>query len=133
MKDTHELFKRKERDLARFRAGLRALQLARRPPRPRCEVRDAAPAAACNSTGAEAPATSSNPAEPAGQQERRRWARRRGNPVSVRIHGGRAGSPIDAWVIDRSSGGVCLLVDEEVLVGADLEVCAGETARPVAV
>ena len=48
-------------------------------------------------------------------QERRSAPRRKGNPVSVSICDGPDESePIQGWVLDRSSGGVRLLVDEVI-------------------
>src|SRR6266851_8196413 len=57
-------------------------------------------------------------------QERRTTPRRQGNlvPVTITIamsQGSEADAPaIHGWVLNRSGGGLCLLVDEEVVPGA---------------
>src|SRR5438128_1889171 len=63
-----------------------------------------------------------------GQKERRTTSRRHGNLVSVTItrEPSRVASPearaMDGWVMNRSGGGLCLLVDEEVSPGTVLTV-----------
>jgi hypothetical protein len=60
--------------------------------------------------------------------ERRSTPRRKGNPVSVYISNGTTGSePFQGWVVDRSAGGLRLLVDEPMQPGHQL------TVRPVKV
>jgi hypothetical protein len=60
--------------------------------------------------------------------ERRANPRRKGNPVSVYISNGTTGGePFQGWVVDRSSGGLRLLVDEPMEPGHVLSV------RPVKV
>jgi hypothetical protein len=55
--------------------------------------------------------------------ERRASPRRKGNPVSVLVTTMTdIGPPIESWVVDRSQGGVCLLVDEAVEIGAQLRI-----------
>ncbi len=56
-------------------------------------------------------------------KERRATPRREGNLVSVTITGGKGDdSAMDGWVLNRSGGGLCLLVDEEVSPGSALTV-----------
>lgn len=52
--------------------------------------------------------------QPAGapSTERRSSTRRRGNPVRVIIHGNGWDGPIEGWVLDRSAGGLGLLIDQ---------------------
>jgi hypothetical protein len=63
-----------------------------------------------------------------GHKERRTTSRRHGNLVSVTItrepsRVASAGVPaVDGWVMNRSGGGLCLLVDEEVAPGTVLTV-----------
>jgi hypothetical protein len=64
-----------------------------------------------------------------GHKERRTTSRRHGNLVSVTIisqasrTASSAGVPaMDGWVMNRSGGGLCLLVDEEVMPGTVLTV-----------
>lgn len=60
--------------------------------------------------------------------ERRAAPRRKGNPVSVYISNGlTGGDPFQGWVMDRSSGGLRLLVDEPMKPGNVLSI------RPVKV
>src|SRR6516225_2905840 len=44
-------------------------------------------------------------------QERRALTRRRGNIVEVQLAGAE-GASLRGWVLDRSQGGLCLLVDQ---------------------
>ncbi len=61
--------------------------------------------------------------KPLSTQERRSTPRRKGNPVSVHlIDGSEAGEPFEGWVLDRSTGGLRLLVDEAVPAGTLLKV-----------
>jgi hypothetical protein len=56
-------------------------------------------------------------------QERRASPRRKGNPVPVAIaNGDEKAEPIQGWVVDRSSGGLRLLVDDAVPAGTVLKV-----------
>lgn len=56
-------------------------------------------------------------------RERRATPRRRGNLVPVVLaDADLSGEPIDGWVLDRSPGGLGILVDEEVPVGTVLNV-----------
>jgi hypothetical protein len=66
------------------------------------------------------------PIKPVTTQERRAAPRRKGNPVSVYIRNGNA-DPFQGWVVDRSSGGLRLLVDDPLEPGCVLSV------RPVKV
>jgi hypothetical protein len=60
---------------------------------------------------------------PLSAQERRSTPRRKGNPVSVHIANGPAtADPSQGWVVDRSAGGLRLLVDEAVPAGTLLRV-----------
>ncbi len=54
-------------------------------------------------------------------EERRRWFRRGGNPTLVVITPGR-GDPWEGMVVDRSQGGLCLLMDREPQKGTVLSV-----------
>jgi len=61
--------------------------------------------------------------KPLSAQERRSTPRRKGNPVSVHITDPRgAGDPFQGWVVDRSAGGLRLLVDEAIPAGTLLKV-----------
>lgn len=63
------------------------------------------------------------PMRPLATQERRSTPRRRGNPISVSIaNGTREANPYQGWVVDRSAGGLRLLVDEAVPAGTLLNV-----------
>ncbi|MBY0524393.1 MAG: PilZ domain-containing protein [Gemmataceae bacterium] len=56
-------------------------------------------------------------------EERRTAPRRRGNPVSVQVSDANARTePFQGWVVDRSSGGLRLLVDQSVSAGTVLSV-----------
>lgn len=55
--------------------------------------------------------------------ERRSAPRRRGNPISVQISNSAADEEtMQGWVVDRSTGGIRLLVDEAVELGTVLNV-----------
>lgn len=55
--------------------------------------------------------------------ERRSAPRRKGNPISVYItNGSPASEAIEGWVMDRSTGGLRLLVDEAMTPGTLLNV-----------
>src|SRR5438045_4117583 len=55
--------------------------------------------------------------------ERRTTQRRRGNPISVLIQHVNAGAEaFEGWVVDRSTGGVRLLVDDPLTPGTILHV-----------
>jgi hypothetical protein len=57
------------------------------------------------------------------EQERRASPRRRGNPVSVYVTDPeRTGAEFQGWIVDRSSGGVRLLMDQSVLPGTVLNI-----------
>jgi hypothetical protein len=60
--------------------------------------------------------------EPSRCRERRASPRRKGNPVSVQIHQGDLEYIVEGWVIDRSPGGLRLLVDESIAPGTLLSV-----------
>src|SRR5690348_8363345 len=50
--------------------------------------------------------------------ERRRALRRKGNSIEILVgDGDAAAEPVRGWVIDRSTGGLCLLLSEEVALG----------------
>jgi hypothetical protein len=56
-------------------------------------------------------------------EERRADPRRKGNPVSVQVSNEKAtAEPFQGWVVDRSTGGVRLLVDQEVKPNTVLSV-----------
>ena len=55
--------------------------------------------------------------------EQRKAFRRSGNPTEIRIQfGDRKGPPNRGWVLDRSVGGLCILVEEEYKPGMQLAV-----------
>jgi hypothetical protein len=55
--------------------------------------------------------------------EQRRALRRGGNPIEVLITTAKSKhTPIHGWVLDRSVGGLCLSVGQEIQVGAQLDV-----------
>ena len=58
------------------------------------------------------------------RRERRRWIRRWGNPVVVRIVSSLHPEPLAGTVVNRSTGGVALLVDDAHDAGALLKVRA---------
>jgi len=61
--------------------------------------------------------------QPLSTPERRSTPRRKGNPVSVYIaDNGTPGEPFQGWVVDRSAGGLRLLVDEAIPAGTQLKV-----------
>lgn len=63
------------------------------------------------------------PLRPLSPQERRSTPRRKGNPVPVGISNGDGeNEPFQGWVVDRSTGGLRLLVDEAVPAGTVLNV-----------
>jgi PilZ domain len=65
----------------------------------------------------------SAPLRPLTSQERRSTPRRKGNPVSVAIANGDGGvETIQGWVVDRSAGGLRLLVDEALPAGTVLNI-----------
>ncbi len=58
-----------------------------------------------------------------GGEERRSSPRRKGNPISVLVsNAGATSEPLQGWVVDRSAGGVRLLVDQSVAPGTVLSV-----------
>ncbi len=55
--------------------------------------------------------------------EQRGTVRRKGNPVEVLVTDGEAtAEPVRGWVVDRSMGGLCLMLDDEVAPGAALSL-----------
>jgi hypothetical protein len=55
--------------------------------------------------------------------ERREWSRRKGGRVKVRLAGGGAQEQVcAAWIIDRSTGGLCLRVPARLEAGAVVSV-----------
>jgi len=77
------------------------------------------------------------PTSPEPSTERRGSPRRKGNPVSVLVSLDIPGAnPVESWIVDRSRGGLCLLLDEPRTVGTVLKVRpskAGPGARWVQV
>lgn len=55
-------------------------------------------------------------------RERRSEQRRRGNLKSVQVRAEENAEPFEGWVLDRSPGGLGLLVDEQMPVGTVLSV-----------
>jgi serine/threonine protein kinase len=91
-------------------------------------------------TPAELPVIPAPPAPEPGRpdfKERRKGTRRHGNPVSVQVMPlGGGHDPISGWVLNRSSGGLGLLLDEAVEIGTVVNVhparfCATQFAVPV--
>ena len=71
--------------------------------------------------GAEGP--SHDPFEHGSVTERRSTTRRKGNPVEVLITDAEAeAEPWRGWVVDRSMGGLCLLLHDEVASGSTLGI-----------
>jgi hypothetical protein len=61
--------------------------------------------------------------------ERRATLRRKGNTVEVLLTHGNDQPPVSAWVIDRSQGGLCLLVEQPIEPKTSMKVrprAAGE-------
>lgn len=56
------------------------------------------------------------------EPDRRTAPRRRGNHVEVYLTEDSKQSPVLAWVVDRSMGGLCLIVEQPVKEGAILNV-----------
>lgn len=64
-----------------------------------------------------------NPSRHGSGEERRRYPRRGGNPTPILINNQRGkDEPWPGMVVDRSEGGLCLLVDREVTDGSVLKV-----------
>jgi hypothetical protein len=59
---------------------------------------------------------------PVTNRERRSAPRRKGNPISVQISNGSGNDAIQGWVLDRSSGGLRLLVDDPMTPGTVLSI-----------
>jgi CheY-like chemotaxis protein len=76
-------------------------------------------------SGPTPPAAPDRPPPPAGR-EQRRWPRREGNPVGVFVARPDRPGPEQAFVLDRSPGGLCLSAPAEAEPGTVLHV------RPVA-
>jgi hypothetical protein len=55
-------------------------------------------------------------------RDRRAAPRRKGNVVEVELMIGSDEKPVRGWVLDRSIGGLCLLVDQPVASGTALRV-----------
>jgi hypothetical protein len=71
----------------------------------------------------EEPAAVAEDEEDADWENRRTETRRKGNPVSVQVSNStHTAEPFQGWVVDRSTGGVRLLVDQEVKPGSVLSV-----------
>jgi hypothetical protein len=117
--------------------GLPAAAVERTLPEP-MEVDEAPPVAAEAGLVGLAPPPSSSPApaetraaSPAllapapPPQERRRSPRRTGNPVRLEVVlPASPDEPLTGWVLDRSAGGIRVLLDQEVAVGSRLKVHA---------
>src|SRR5262245_51364805 len=64
--------------------------------------------------------------------ERRKALRRGGNPVSVLLTDAeRKAKPLDGWVVDRSTGGLCLSVPNAVEPGTIVGVRASDAPQSV--
>ena len=63
-------------------------------------------------------------------RERRAAARRKGNTVEVHVRAGDA-APVPGWIIDRSAGGVCVLVDAPLHIGTPLRLRAKKASEHV--
>jgi hypothetical protein len=69
------------------------------------------------------PAAGQAPAAEEKGAERRTAPRRKGNPVPVLLTNATVSmEPFQGWVLDRSSGGLRLLVDQAVAIGAVLSI-----------
>jgi hypothetical protein len=69
------------------------------------------------------PAHTADPFLHGSAAERRSSLRRGGNPVAVLISDARARSePVPGWVVDRSTGGLCLSVSDKLTPGTVLSV-----------
>jgi hypothetical protein len=55
-------------------------------------------------------------------RERRKIPRRKGGCAEAELADGAGGPPLYAWVLDRSAGGLCLLLDRPLAAGAALNV-----------
>jgi hypothetical protein len=64
-------------------------------------------------------------------RDRRCAPRRKGNVVEAELTDGSNGPPIRGWVIDRSLGGLCLLLDQSVEPGTVLRVRPRNAAAAV--
>lgn len=65
-------------------------------------------------------------------QDRRRALRRGGNPVAILVTDANTkGSPSPGYVLDRSTGGLCLSVSEEIPAGAVLSVRTANAPQTV--
>lgn len=60
-------------------------------------------------------------------EERRQWRRRGGNPTAVLVIKGRS-EPWSGMVVDRSQGGLCLLLDQEL--GPDISLSVRVAQAP---
>jgi hypothetical protein len=81
-----------------------------------------APPAPVNSSSAPAPVSAATVTQ-APDKERRTSPRRKGNPVPVQISTANATmEAFQGWVLDRSQGGLRILVDQPVIVGTELSV-----------
>jgi hypothetical protein len=102
--------------LGRWLLGDRRREAVRRPPMPRAH-------------GPAAP----DPFIHGSAGERRASLRRGGNPVAVLISDAETKmAPFQGWVLDRSMGGLCLSVDQEVSQGTVLSVRAANAPANVA-
>jgi len=64
--------------------------------------------------------------------ERRKALRRGGNPVSVLLtEAEQKGKPLDGWVVDRSTGGLCLSVPNAIEPGTILGVRTSDAPQSV--
>jgi hypothetical protein len=68
------------------------------------------------------PVLSPPPSAPVPQMERRSALRRKGNPVPVAILGTSSAEPCEGWVLDRSTGGLGLRMDQRMYLGEGLKV-----------
>src|SRR5262249_32301662 len=59
---------------------------------------------------------------PCNQPERRRHPRRAGNPVPIHVRDEYRGEPVRGWVINRSQGGLGLLLEEALEIGTVVQV-----------
>jgi len=74
------------------------------------------------------PPAAAPPVAESSSEERRTAPRRKGNPISVQVSNAAASTePFQGWVVDRSSGGLRLLVDQAVAPGSILSVRPSKT------
>ncbi len=86
-------------------------------------IRSRSKAAATGHAGPAAEGATYDPFDHGSVTERRTTARRKGNPIEVLItEGDGETEPYRGWVVDRSMGGLCLLLHDDVAAGTVLSI-----------